>query len=101
MPFEVVMDPDMLQEWDVFLEPFFYNKPLNKNKSPIKIMKYVIMKYLSNGAIMCSQTYNESYDIFSIWKHAVQCYNNVCTEKSPRPEINKKKLLTSKDFSSF
>lgn len=100
-PLEVVMNSDLLQEWDSFLEPYFFKKPTSKNRTPFKIMKYVIMKYLSNGGIMCSRTYTENYELYRIWKQGVQGFHIVNTVKSPRPEINQKKIDDVKSLYYF
>lgn len=74
-PFEALMDSELLHNWEPFLENFFLRKPFSKNKIPFTLMKYVIIKTLKNGALLCSKTYIQQYKLFSYWRPLQQIGN--------------------------
>lgn len=94
MPFEVLMDPTLLHDWEPFLNNFFIKKPVSKRKIPFTLMKYVIIKSLKNGALLCSKSYIYQYELFSYWRPLQQIANfyTVITERCPFPQINQLKV---------
>lgn len=93
-PFEVVLNPELLQNWEPFLNNLFRKKPISGRKIPFTIMKYVIIKSLKNGAVLCSKSYLEQYDVFSYWRpnQEIGDFLTPNTQRSPYPEVNQLKV---------
>ena len=102
-PFEVVMDPELLQNWEPFLNNLFLKKPVSKNKIKFTLMKYVIIKSLKNGALLRSKSYFENLYVFSYWRpiHHIGDFQNVTTQRCPYPEVNQLKVNDVKDLYRF
>lgn len=85
------MREDSLQEWDGILTPFFYGKPIHKSKILFMIMKYMLIKYVSYTAVLLWHLPWKLCSIYSL-KHGLQGFSVVAAEKSPHPDVNKKKV---------
>ncbi|KAG8269459.1 hypothetical protein J6590_107125, partial [Homalodisca vitripennis] len=63
-PFELIMDKDLVKDWETALTPLFSATPTSR-LAKYTIMKYVLMKYTSTGSLLSSNTYIPTYTPFS------------------------------------
>lgn len=66
-------------------------------------MKYVIIKSLGNGALLCSTSYAQQYDLFSYWRplREIGDFHNIKTQRCPYPKVNQLKVNDVKDLYRF
>lgn len=102
-PFEVIFDNELLQNWEPFLTNLFKKKPESRNKVPFTILKYVIIKALKNGALLCSKSYLRQYDVFSYWRPPSEIgnFSHVRTEKCTFPSVNPLKVKDVRELYKF
>lgn len=63
------MDRNLIKSWDISLKPFFLDIPKVAKKLKFTIMKYVMMRYKSDGSMMCSKTFVPTYSPFKLMKN--------------------------------
>ncbi|KAI5722060.1 hypothetical protein M8J76_003126 [Diaphorina citri] len=63
--FTVLMDPTIIKTFKDALTPLFLKKPVTKANT-FAIQKYVMMKYKSNGTLLCSRSYFENFIPFRV-----------------------------------
>lgn len=67
-PFEVLMDRSVIKDWRQGLQNYIFPKPVTKGNL-FKIQKYVILKYKTDGTLLCSPFYSSIFSFipFSLW----------------------------------
>lgn len=67
-PFHVIMDRNLIKEWDESLKPLFINIQKSAKTLKFTIMKYVMIKYKTDGSILCSNSFIPTYTPFKFLK---------------------------------
>lgn len=56
-PFQLIMDRDLIQDWDKALDPFFIDMKKSVKKQQFTIMKYCKLKYKVDGSVLTSNNF--------------------------------------------
>lgn len=101
-PFEMIMDRDLIKNWDESLDPFFNNIKKSARNLKFTIMKYVIIKYNPYGSILCSKSFEPMYLPFKFIKnYDKMTLSRVQLTTVPFPEISEAKIRDVRSLMKF
>lgn len=92
-PFQVIMDRNLIKKWDESLEPLFIDIQKSAKILNFTIMKYVMIKYKTDGSILCSNSFIPTYTPFKFLKNLDKTTLKELQPNSvPFPEVSQAKI---------
>ncbi|KAG8329545.1 hypothetical protein J6590_083920 [Homalodisca vitripennis] len=101
-PFTVIMDRSLIKDWDKSLQPFFEDFQKLAKKQKFTIMKYVIIKYKSDGTVVCSSTFVPTYSPFKFMNTVnKQTLGEIQPATVPFPEVSEAKIIDVRSLMKY
>lgn len=92
-PFQVIMDRDLIKQWDVCLSSYFVDISRSAKKLKFTIMKYVMIKYKPCGSVLCSNSFFPNYKPFKfLLKNDKSQLMQAQPETVPFPKVSEAKI---------
>lgn len=101
-PFQLIMDRELIHDWEKALKPFFINIKKSVKKQQFTIMKYVMLKYKTNGSVLASNNFIPIFKPFKLLTTTDKdVLNGVNLETVPYPEVSEAKINDVKSLLKY
>ncbi|KAG8256078.1 hypothetical protein J6590_077099 [Homalodisca vitripennis] len=92
-PFQVIVDRDLIKQWDECLSPYFDDISKSAKKLQFTIIKYVMIKYKTCGSVLCFSSFLPNYKPFKFLLNTEKAVlMHLKPKMVPFPKVSETKL---------